>query len=71
MKLEPFKIKKKLSLVMFKLELPRDAKIYSVFYTALLETALSQIPVQTTLQVKKEKKYEVKKILDSRKIKKG
>ena len=70
-KLGLFKIKKKLSPVMFKLELLKDSRIYLVFYTALLETALSQILVQATLQVKEEKEYEVKEILDSREIKKG
>ena len=71
MKLRPFKIKKKLSLIMFKLELLKNSRIHPVFHTTLLETAPSQTPVQATLQVKKEKEYKVKEILDSRKTKKG
>ena len=36
-KLGPFKIRKKLSLVIFKLELPKDSKLYLVFHAVLLE----------------------------------
>ena len=39
-KLGPFKIKRKLSLVTFELELPRDSRIHSVFYAALLDCTL-------------------------------
>ena len=39
-KLGLFKIKKKLLLVMFELELPADSRLYPVFHTALLETVL-------------------------------
>ena len=70
-KLGLFKIKKKLLPVIFKLELPRDSRIYLVFHAALLEIAPLQTLVQATLQAKEEKKYEVKEILDSRETRKG
>ena len=40
MKLELFKIKKKLLLVTFELELLASSRLYPVFYTVLLETVL-------------------------------
>ena len=56
---------------MFKLELPKNSRIYLVFYIVLLETALQQIPVQETLQAEGKQEYEVRKILDSRRTPKG
>ena len=51
MKLKLFKIKKKLLLVIFKLELLKDFKLHLVFYVALLEIVLKKILVQITLQI--------------------
>ena len=70
-KLRSFKIQRKLSLVTFKLELPKDSRIYRVFYAALLETAPVQTLVQTTLQTQNEIEYEVKEILDTWKTPRG
>ena len=39
-KLEPFKIQKKLGLIIFKLELPLHIRIYLVFYILLLELVM-------------------------------
>ena len=70
-KLGPFKIKKRLSPVMFELELLKNSRIHPVFHAVLLKIALAQISVQSTLQVQEEKEYEVKEILDSRETEKG
>src|SRR4051794_16930285 len=41
-KLRPFKIEKELGPVIFKLKLPKEMKIYPVFYIVLLESALKK-----------------------------
>src|SRR5439155_17689089 len=70
-KLGPFRIRRKLSQVMFELELPKGSRLYPVFHAALLETAPQQIPIQTELQAGKEQEYEVEEILDSSTTPKG
>ena len=55
-----------MSPVTFELELPSDSRLHPVFHAALLESALSQVPIQTTLQTNGEKEYEVAEILDTR-----
>ena len=69
-KLGPFKIKKKLSPVMFELELSEDSRLHSVFHAALLETAPQQTMIQKTLQTEGEREYEVEEILDFRRTQK-
>jgi len=57
--------------VVFKLNLPKDSRLYPVFHAALLETAPQQVPIQTTLQTQNEQEYEVEEILDVRQTSKG
>jgi hypothetical protein len=47
-KLELFKIKKELRLVIFKLELLKEMKIHLIFYIILLEPALKKILIVKT-----------------------
>ena len=44
-KLRLFKIKKKLELVTYKLVLPKDIRIYSVFYIVLLEKVSTNVEI--------------------------
>ena len=64
-KVRPFYIKQVKRPVNYKLKLPPDTQIHSVFHISLLESADSEMPVQITLHNFKEykNKYEVKKIL--------
>ena len=65
-KVGPFSIKVKKKPVFYKLELPKDAKVYLIFYVLLLELADSKISIQDMFyyQVQEDNKFKVKKILD-------
>jgi len=69
-KIGPFKIKRNIKSISFKLDLPKIIKIYPVFYILLLKLANKKIPV-----IKISKKYikgffiyNVEKILDKQNI---
>ncbi len=47
-KVRPFLVNKQRGKASYKLHLPKDARIYLVFYISLLELADSTIPLQTT-----------------------
>ena len=68
MKLGLFKIKRKLLPIIFELELLKDLKLYPIFYIVLLEIVSQQIPIAITLKIERKKEYEIKGILDSKKI---
>ena len=63
MRIELFKIKKKIELVNYKLKLAKNIKIYLVFYILLLELAPKNSKVVTDIKFK-NKKYKVEKVLD-------
>ena len=67
-KLGPFKIKEKLGLVIYKLDLPGEMRIYPVFYVSLLETALeSARPGLVEINEEtRELKYEIDSILGTK-----
>jgi hypothetical protein len=52
-KLRPYKIKKKLGLVTFELEVPKKIRIYPVFYISLLERVLKNARLGLT-EINKE-----------------
>ena len=52
-KLEPFKIREKLGLVTFKLELLKGMRIHLVFHISLLELVLDKARVESTYIDKK------------------
>ena len=65
-KLGPFKIKKKLGPVIFKLILPKGMKIYPVFHKSLLEPAPENAPRPGPIEIDpetQEPRYEVEKIV--------
>jgi hypothetical protein len=66
-KLEPFKIKKVIRLVNYKLVLPKTMNIHSVFYISLLELVLLGVLLVPATEIKlinPNTKYKIKKILD-------
>ena len=64
----PFKVEKQTSKVNYQLKLPAKAQIHPNFHVSLLKPAPKNAPVQTEWNIEEEKKYNIKKILDSRKI---
>ncbi len=64
-KVESFLIKKTKRLINYELDLPKDVKVFLVFYISLLELANSMTPLQDTFYFhpQEEEQYEVKKIL--------
>ena len=64
----PFEVEKQTSKVNYRLKLPAKARIHPNFHVSLLEPAPKNAPVQTEWNIEKEEEYDVKKILDSRKI---
>ena len=74
-KLGPFKIKKKINNVAYRLDLPASMKIHPVFHVSLLEKVLkNNIPNRNLAEampviIDGEEYYEVNKILDVRKLK--
>ena len=64
----PFEVEKQISKVNYRLKLPAKAQIHPNFHVSLLEPAPKNAPVQTEWNIKEEEKYDVEKILDSRKI---
>jgi len=56
----------------YKLKLPKDAKIYLIFYISLLEKAPNSIPLCKSMEIKPiEEEYEVECILDMQRTKLG
>ena len=64
----PFEVEKQTSKVNYQLKLPAKAQIHPNFHVPLLEPALKNAPVQTEWNIEEEKKYNIEKILDSKKI---
>ena len=64
----PFEVEKQTSKVNYRLKLPAKARIHPNFHVSLLKPAPKNAPVQTEWNMEEEKEYDVKKILDSRKI---
>ncbi len=64
-KVESFLVKKIKGPVNYELDLPKDAKVFSIFHISLLKLADSTTPLQDTFYFhsQKEKQYEVEKIL--------
>ena len=65
-KLGPFKIRKKLGLVTFKLILPKGMRIHPVFHKSLLELAPENAPRPGPIKINpetQEPRYEVEKIV--------
>ena len=67
-RIKPFEVEKQTSKVNYRLKLPAKAQIHPNFHVLLLEPAPKNAPVQTEWNIEEEKKYNVEKILDSRKI---
>ena len=64
----PFEVEKQTSKVNYQLKLPAKAQIHPNLHVLLLEPAPKNAPVQTEWNIEEEEEYNVKKILDSRKI---
>ena len=63
-KVEPFFIKAVKGRINYELDLPADARIYSVFHIFVLESAHSNTSIQTTFRYEREdQEYEVEQIL--------
>jgi hypothetical protein len=54
--------------VNYRLWLPKDTKIHLVFHVSLLEKALDNAELQTTMHLDQEEEYEVEEVLDRQKI---
>jgi len=69
--IEPFKIKRNIKRISYKLDLLKEMRIHSVFHASMLQCCNQFIPLQTTeMSVKLNKEYQVKNILEKRMISK-
>ena len=68
-KLEPFRIRRKVGKVNYKLELPREMKIHPIFHVSLLKPAPQDVKT-AQVEVEPDQEYEVQEILGE-KIEKG
>src|SRR5581483_4313191 len=69
--IRPYKIIKKLSLLVYKLELPHTLRIHPVFHVSLLkkyEEPLVTIIPPPTIVIDNEEEYEVEEILDRKEV---
>ena len=66
--LGPYKVTKRISENNYQLDLPPKVRIYLIFYISLLKNAINVEPISTGRNNVKvnEKKYEAKKVLDTR-----
>ena len=66
--LKPYKITKRISKNNYQLDLPPKVRIYLIFYISLLKNVINVEPINTGRNNVKinEKKYEAKKVLDTR-----
>jgi len=65
-KVGPFLIKKAKESVNYKLDLPKNARVFSIFHILLLESADSSISIQKVFYYKtqKDNRYKIKQILE-------
>ena len=64
-KVGPFFIKKQKDKLNYKLDFPKEIKIYPVFYIFLLKPVNSEIPISTKPpKLLPENEYEIKKIIN-------
>jgi len=69
--IEPFKIKRNIKRISYKLNLLKKMQIHLVFHASMLQCCNQFIPLQTTeTSVKSDKEYQVKNILEKRMISK-
>jgi len=67
-KVESFLVKKTKRPVNYELDLPKNAKVFSIFHISLLKSVDLSTPIQNTFHYKSQKKIEfmIKKILEQR-----
>jgi hypothetical protein len=70
-KLGSFKIRKKLRILNYELELPKTIRIHSIFHVSLLEKALQNARLYHTKTDATEMEYEVERILGHSQTKNG
>ena len=75
-RLGPFVIKKKINLVVYRLELPATMKVYSVFHVSFFEPYRESVffgrmqSPPPSIEIENHEEYEVEKVLDSRRNRK-
>jgi hypothetical protein len=67
-KVESFFIKEVKKSVNYELDLPKNARVFSVFHISLLESADPSTPIQKTFHYysQKEDRFEIERILEKR-----
>jgi len=67
-KVESFFIKEVKESVNYELDLPKNARVFSVFHISLLESADPSTPIQKTFHYysQKEDRFEIERILEKR-----